>query len=502
MTSLEEMVKPDSWARVVDLFVDALPITELGFTHSNLNKEGNLPYHPSDLFKLLLYGYRNSIRSANKLAEACTINMEVMWLLKGLRPSARTINYFRSNNAEAIENAHRHFVRLLKQWKLVDGQVMAVDGTKVRGQNSLKNNFNARKIQRHLDYIDGKIAHYLEQLDELDDEDPSSRQRKQIKALEDRIDELEARRAGYEELSDQVEQSEDGQVSLNDADARAVIRHRNIVEVGYNIQATVDAKHKMVVDVFAGGVNDTCEFGKAAKRAQQITGVKKIDMLADAGYHNGVELAFAERRGVRPFVAPRKNKSQKEAGFRKQDFDYDPKTDTYTCPNDKQLTHTSSYKRKTQKKSYTVKRYTTRACEDCPLRSNCTTSANGRYIERPIHQAYTDRNNKRVHRYPDFYRRRQAIIEHLFGTWKRQWGMTHAVVKGREKVEGEYRLTAINYNLRRALSIFGWEELRIKLRKLCFGLFHPQAVLLNFYANIYLQKHLTYYELIPIGRRA
>jgi len=166
-------------------------------------------------------------------------------------------------------------------------------------------------------------------------------------------------------------------------------------------------------------------------------------MLADAGYHNGVELAAAERRGVRPFVAPRKNRPQKEEGFRKQNFRYDPKTDTYTCPANNQLRHTTSFQRNTVKKSCRVKRYTTPACEGCPLRSQCTTAANGRYIERPTHQAYTERNNKRVLRYPDFYRRRQAIIEHLFGTWKRQWGMTHALVKGRQKVEAEYRITAI-----------------------------------------------------------
>ena len=115
MTSLSGLVAADSWARVVDVFVDALPIVEMGFTHSKLNKEGNLPYHPSDLFKLLLYGYRKGIRSANQLHEATLINVEVMWLLKGLRPSARTINYFRSNNTKAIEKAHRHFVMLLKE---------------------------------------------------------------------------------------------------------------------------------------------------------------------------------------------------------------------------------------------------------------------------------------------------------------------------------------------------------------------------------------------------
>jgi transposase len=175
------------------LFVDALPIEELGFSNSKLNKEGNLPYHPSDLFKLLLYGYRNGIRSAEKLSKACMINVEVMCLptcgeqaglLNGLRPSPRTLNYFRANNSEAIEKAHRHFVKLLKKWKLLDGKVIALDGTKVRGQNCMKNYFNAKKIQRHLDYIEGKIGDYL---DQLDDEEPSKKHRKRESKSRDRI---------------------------------------------------------------------------------------------------------------------------------------------------------------------------------------------------------------------------------------------------------------------------------------------------------------------------
>ena len=477
MTSLEGMVDSDSWARIVDLFVDALPIAELGFTHSKLNKEGNLPYHPSDLFKLLLYGYRHGIRSANQLSNACTINVEVMCLpaeasaqaglLKGLRPSPRTVNYFRANNTEAIEKAHRHFVGLLKNWKLIDGQVMAVDGTKVRGQNSLKNNFNAKKIRRHLEYIDGRIGDYLDQLEEAE-EDPSRRKRKLVKELQTKIAEQEARREKYEALSEQVDQSEDGQVSLTDGDARAVIKHRNIVEVGYNIQTVADAKHKLVVDVFAGGVNDLNELGIAGERAQEISGVEKIDLLADAGYHNGTQLAKCERRGVRPFVAPRRGYPQKEEGFRKEDFVYDQDTDTYTCPAGSELTHTSTFKRKTSKVPYRVKRYTTPQCDGCPLRTQCTTSTNGRYIERPIHQAYTERNDRRVARYRDFYRTRQEIIEHIFGTWKRQWGMTHSVVKGKTKVKSEYRLAAIAYNLLRATQILGLKKLQEQLRSLFF----------------------------------
>lgn len=472
MTSLSSMVVFDSWARLVDVFVDALPIEEMGFQHSTLNKEGNLPYHPGDLFKLLLYGYRHGIRSANKLHEATLINVEVMWLLKGLRPSARTINYFRSNNTKAIEQAHRHFVKLLKSWKLIDGSAVALDGVKIRGQNSLKLNFNAKKIERHLEYIENKMIDYLDQLDEVEKSNYSDRKKKEKrKEIAEKQEKLQERKAGYEQLAQELEQSGEKQISRTDPDARAVIKHRNIVEVGYNIQVVADAKNNMVIDVFAGGVNDMYELSTAAKRTQEILDKKYIDMLADKGYHNGVELAIAERCGVRPFVSPKTSRPQKEKGFRKEDFDYDAKSDTYTCPAGQALVHELTYKKNSFKKPYKVKRYGTDQCQNCPLKNKCTTSDRGRKIERPLHQPYIDRNNKRVTRYKDFYRLRAQIIEHIFGTWKRQWGLDHTLLKGREKVITEYRIAALAYNLRRSLSILGWEGIKKRLNALVFVIF-------------------------------
>jgi len=150
MTSMDQLVDSDSWARVVDFFVDAFPLEEFGFQHSRLNKEGNLPYHPSDLFKLLLYGYRHGIRSSAKLAKACKINVEVVWLLKGLQPSPRTINYFRQHNTKSIEQAHRYFVRLLREWKMMDGETIALDSTKVRAQNMRRCQSKLPKIYTNL----------------------------------------------------------------------------------------------------------------------------------------------------------------------------------------------------------------------------------------------------------------------------------------------------------------------------------------------------------------
>ena len=275
LTSLEGMVSQESWARVVDAFVGALPIEEMGFTHSTLNRQGNEPYHPGDLFKLLLYGYRYGIRSAVKLEHGCHTNVELMWLLKGLRPSARTINYFRKDNAPAIQKAHRTFLHLLKNWDLLNGEIFAVDGTKIRAQNSLKRNFNRAKVKRHLSYIEERIDHYLDQL-ATEQQNSRKDKKKRIEQIEDKIEDLERRHDEYQAIDEQIEQSPNGQVSLSDPDARAVIKHRNIVEVGYNLQATVQGQHNIVVDVFCGGVNDLHELSKAGTRVQTLLGVERF----------------------------------------------------------------------------------------------------------------------------------------------------------------------------------------------------------------------------------
>lgn len=174
-------------------------------------------------------------------------------MLKGLRPSARTINYFRANNGEVIESAHKHFVRLLKSWKLIEGDLIALDSMKVRAQNSLKNNFNQKKIDRHIDYIDNKMQDYFDQWEDVKNSKIKGKKKK-LQEIENKIDALVERRENYDEVQENINASHDGQVSLTDPDARAVILHRNIVQVGYNIQMTADAKHNFILIDLATGV--------------------------------------------------------------------------------------------------------------------------------------------------------------------------------------------------------------------------------------------------------
>lgn len=144
MMDFESNVAYDSWARVVDWFVDALPIKELGF-NDVLQAEGRPPYKASDLLKLFMYGYKKELRTSRKLEAACKLNIEVIWLLKGLQPSARKIAYFRKNNPKAFKQSFRYFVVLLKDLDLISGETIAIDSFKIRAQKQPKEQFQSKE---------------------------------------------------------------------------------------------------------------------------------------------------------------------------------------------------------------------------------------------------------------------------------------------------------------------------------------------------------------------
>lgn len=456
MLALEELVAEDSYARLVDVFVDALPLEDLGFTHTACQKEGRPPYHPAVLLKLYMYGYRHGLRSSSKLHQACLVNVELWWLLKGLKPSARTICYFRHNNAAAFKRAFRHFVLMLKEWKLIDGETIAIDSFKIRAQNSLKENFNQKKINNHLEYIDGKIEQYRKEIDEADSLFQQSE-------LLNKIHRQKKKRGNYEEIEQELTDSGQSQLSRVDPDARAVVLHRNIVNVGYNVQAGCDSKHKLFVNAQTGAVNDTHALADMAIEAKELLGVKKMNTLTDKGYTTGAELARCAENDITTYSSPKAHSSQKNGLYDMQDFIYDEEEDTYTCPAGSTLhTNGTVY----QKGKHQVKHYKTKACKTCAVRELCTKNKNGRFIERGIHQKALEENAKRVNENPDYYRKRQQITEHQFGTLKRQWGFTHTLVRKKENVLAEVHLTFTVYNLVRCMQILGTEKLRMLLKEL------------------------------------
>lgn len=457
MLSLEEAVAPDAFARVVDVFVDAIDLKSFRFTHAECKEEGRPAYHPAVLMKLYLYGYRHGIRSSRKLQRETKTNMEAIWLLKGLNPHYKTIANFRKDNHKAFRDVFRKFVLLLKDWDLIEGETVAIDSFKIRASNSLKSNFNEAKLKRHLAYIDDQIDQYQAQLDAAD-----TQEKKESMGV--RIKEREEKRDYYQQVEEQLLQSGEQQISLTDPDARSVVLHRNIINVGYNIQAVCDEKHKLLVDYDTGSVNDTHALAPMALQTKELLQTGQLTVLADKGYHTGKQLHSCGQNNITTYVSPKAPAASSQSGYPITMFTYDQSTDTYTCPqghsmrtNGKWYIHSNS--RQGRSDRHRFRRYLTPKCKQCPVMSECTRSAkNGRAIDRSEYADIVDTNNQRVIENPDYYRQRQQVTEHQFGTIKRQMGYTHTNIRGKPKVMGEIGLVFTVYDLVRCVRILGMDK--------------------------------------------
>src|SRR6187402_3604173 len=164
ISSLEDAISPDNQVRFIDAFVSFVDLAKLGFSVQTIKSEGRPSYNTRIFLKIYLYGYLAGIRSSRKLEKECFRNIEMQWLLENIRPNYHSISDFRKDNPIALKNLFKLFVSFLKDADLVGGETIAIDGTKSRAHNSKKANFNQKKIDKHLEYIETKTQEYLDAL--------------------------------------------------------------------------------------------------------------------------------------------------------------------------------------------------------------------------------------------------------------------------------------------------------------------------------------------------
>jgi len=467
-TSLDQLIEGDNEVRLIDLFVESLSLESFGFDLKAV-EDGRPKYHPKVLLKLFIYGYMNRTRSSRLLERACKINVEVMWLVEQLRPDHNTINNFRKSNEDGIRNVFRQTVNIAKDFELIGGNLLAGDSTKIRAQNSKKNNFNIKKVKRHIEYIEGKLAAYQSLLDECE-------RGEKKEELEREIEKQKGRKAKYEELEEKLSDVRIKQISTSDPDSRQMIIRNNITEVAYNVQTTVDSTNNLLLDYVVTNTNDKKAMGTMVERSIEILGHNEMTILYDKGYHAGSEFTKAEAAGVEVLVAIPAIPSASQAPdpkYNRSEFVYNEKEDSYTCPAGQVLTPApSAYTHRNSSRpdyTYTFKKYRTSACRQCPVRALCTRSkTNGRHIDRSEHTGAIERNKERLANSEHYYKRRQAIVEHPYGTIKRQWGFDHIMTKqtlGRASSDVGLMMSA--YNLRRLFNLLKFQELVTYLTAIC-----------------------------------
>ena len=485
-TPIEDMIAQDNQVRVVDAFVDMLDLEKLGFRAVKANRMGASSYDPADMAKLYFYSYLNRIRSSRMIERECHRNIEVMWLIGGLAPSQHTISSFRTlketdkvtgevlfDHRKALVGVFRAFNRFLDKQGLFGKTTFAIDGTKIAAQNSKKKHLSADKLARKLERVDNRIEEYFEELDAADLDTPVREWPADklavaiaLEALDDNRNQLLAQQ---EMLKKAMEADPTvTQICFTDPDARMLpINNEGMMQIAYNVQSTVDDKHCLIADFSVENQKDLYLLSKMAKSVKAEYSIGDgMEVLADKGYCSGKGIHECTEAGIVTYVAvPEQSFGDRPKGFRKTDFNYDEGKDLYVCPANKELATSGSWHEKRGRQGHLQSRYklyrsSFTVCSECPFKEKCLSKANieqrhGRTIERSEYeQDYLD-NKKRVLLNREKYKRRQAIVEHPFGTIKRSWGAYFTLVKRLDKVAGEMAIVFSCYNLRRAMSILG-----------------------------------------------
>ncbi len=460
--AVEDYVGKHALVRVIDGYVNELDMVALGFKHSVVGDEGRPPYAPDDLLKLYLYGYWNRIRASRKLEAECQRNLEVMWLLGTLRFDHKTIANFRRDNAQAFKAVCAQFVQFLREVQLVGGDapVVAVDGSKFKASAAKASLVSAEQATKQRAKIEVQIAGYLQQLEEADRQDEGELAPACIAVALKRLREREAQlKQAQVQLAQATDPPPPSRVGLTDPDCVMLTAKGGATIAGYNVQHAVDTRHKLIVaHAVTTQRNDHGSLEPMATAAQAALQAEALTVITDTGYMNGAQAQACEARGITPVVPmAHAANTRDEALYSKTQFVYHPATDTYHCPAGQLL---ARYKRDTGKQT---DYYGTRACSNCALKSQCTHSG-----QRSIARSWYAHAAERAHQRAQdrrLMRLRSATAEHPFGNLKAMMPGGFSL-RTLPKVQGEMALAVLTYNLKRVLTILGFENLMHKLTKM------------------------------------
>ena len=453
--SVEDYVGADNSVRAIEAFVDGFDLAKAGFVRVAAKEIGRPGYHPGDLLKLYLYGYLNRVRSSRRLEAECHRNLEVIWLLRGLRPDFKTIADFRRENAPAFKAAFRHFVVLCRKLDLFGKELLAIDGTRLKAVNSTERNFTREKLKTMLHNADARLAEYLAELAKADDQDGGpAAGAAPAKNLAEKIATLQKRRESYAAIQAELERTGENQVSLTDPDSRAMATYPK-VGVGYNAQVAVDAKHKLIVEQEVTNLgSDLGQLAPTAIPAKEALGVDTIQATADRGYYKGADIAACEAAGITAFVPKPlgRGAAASKGLFAKEAFVYDAAQDVYRCPNGETLFPRTHWVKDGHRM---IVYYDGAACRRCPIKAQCTSAKRWRQIVRWEGEAVLDAMAARLAANPQMTQRRRETVEHPFGTIKQAMNQGYFLMKGLRQVRAEFSLTALAYNLLRVINLVG-----------------------------------------------
>jgi len=447
--TLNDFVSEDNPVRVIDAYVDSLDLEKLGFIVYSGIKAGQKPYKRKDLLKLFVYCYMNRIRSSRAMESEAKRNIEIMWLIGKITPDHGTLSAFMKNNKKAIKQLFKEFTLFLKGFGLIDGELIAIDGTKIKANSAKNKHYNENIIQKKLDYYELKIEAYVNEFLTETESDKKHKITEKIEKYKERIQQLNT-------IKEELKDKDIKQICLTDQDAKSM-KNNGKFEVCFNMQAAVDNKHKLFVSYeVVNDINDQGQLSNMVGKSRQVFKEEKITVLADTGYYNMTEIVNSSNEKTEILIKEQRGKKEKmENGFDKTNFTYSPSEDSYTCP----LGYHLKFKWNGKKQEKNYKRYTCNDFNICGKKDKCTSAKGGRSVTRFEEEEIVEKVSQNTLQKNHLYRKRGSIVEHPFGTIKRQLGYTYFLTRGLESVNTEASLICLAYNFKRLINIMGVKEL-------------------------------------------
>lgn len=307
----------------------------------------------------------------------------------------------------------------------------------------------------------------MRELDEGDTTETCDR-KPDASEIKEKLQQLRERKNKYEKYKEHLDKTGENEISTTDPNARLMCNNNNNVDVSYNVQTTVDSKHKIIVDFkVSQKPNDLGELDNMALRAKKLFKGKEFEALADKGYYKAEDLKKCVENGITPYVTKQiYSNGTGDRDFYGDRFKYDKDKNVYICPAGKELYYARDRKQKGKGIiGHEYRNY--EACKNCEFKDRCTKSEKGRVICRHVDQDFLDTIDLQTELNMEKYKLRQMIVEHPYGTIKRSWGAYYFLTRRKISVTAEISLSLLVYNLKRVMNILGNDELirRLKERK-------------------------------------
>lgn len=457
-TYLSDWIPEHHLVYIVSDIVDQLDLSVLT---SQYTEQGEEAYHPALLLKILFYGYATGVFSSRKLREALDDNVPFRWLSGGLRPDHRTISDFRKNNLKTLARLFTQIVQIGQQLGYVSLGHVSIDGSKIKANASKHKAMSRERMKQEIVRLEQEIRETLEKAqaqEKQGDEEPSLLfPTATQEAVWERSSRLQTIQAALKQLGEQKPEKNSkmpakDQINFTDADSRIMDTKTQGVIQGYNPQIAVEQTHGIIIGLqMSHSSSDQKQFAGVLRSIKETTGQLPEIVTADAGYFSAENIQTAETHQVDAYIAASREAKEGKNPYDKTNFTYEPETDTYRCPAGKTvpLQHVQ-YADNPEKPTKWI--YECQECLGCDFRENCVKSKTGkRTISRteadPIRESMRTKvqsvAGKKV------YRLRKGIVEPVWGQIKACQGFRQFLLRGEEKVGGEFTLVCIAHNLRK-----------------------------------------------------